>query len=231
MTFYMCYTTRIVLFLATSLVSFQCFSGSCKVDVSGGAWSSTCFEKVKEGRKVRSEYVGKIRPNRFGNAAVFISDTRELVIVDQAGVVRVPNVIYTGDNDSLGPSAGLVRYFAQGKGRDGVFTKKCGYIDGASLGVLVPASFDQCSSFNGEIAVACRDCTAYCLNSSDCQDSVFINGTSYDLDRNGRIVNTYMSAEISAVCGKNGTAIVKNTNGALYLKCQVAPDSPLKVDK
>lgn len=194
-------------------------------------WTTKCFENSAQGQKIKKGYIKNIRANRFGRSAIWLEDRLELIIVDNFGNIVVPNVFHAGDFDKLGEGHRLIRFSVPDTGFKEMQKGRCGYIDSSTLGIVVPASFDQCGSYVGGKAVACENCVKYCTEYPDCQDSVFIGGMSFVLNKTGKIVNKGPSHSLDTICGSPDKMSLREELGRKFIKCNPAQINPFQIGR
>jgi hypothetical protein len=89
------------IFMVVLTIVFACapVSGSsaelCPATENHRYWSRACFDMVGTVRQVKPNYVSHLTLNKAGFATIMIDGPRELVAVDQKGVVRIPNIFHT----------------------------------------------------------------------------------------------------------------------------------------
>jgi len=186
-------------------------------------WSEKCFEVHGAVRKVKSQFVSKLRPS--GNAIkILISETRELLAVDSRGRVILPNIAYTGDFDLPNPD-GVGRFGSVSSLKEG--TKgQCGYFREKDFKIIVAPKFDYCEAFSDGRGQACVDCVAYC-DDEECHSKTLVGGQGVELDIDGKIRRRFELPNMDEVCGKSdGVRIEKLINGMSKLHCSAKKSGP-----
>ncbi len=201
-------------------------AGLCPSTKSNQDWSIRCFEHTEAGRRVRPAHVKNIVVDKSGYATIMIDTPRELVAVDRRGVVAISNIYHTGDFDYPTARNNIGRFGVALKNEQGQSTFKCGYFHTVKWKIVIPAIYDNCHAFNEGEAVVCTDCTRYCTE-LECQNSVFIGGRGFAIDRRNKILRELVPHTLDSVCGGPERVRVKERSGASrHLQCLPAPGSP-----
>ena len=203
-------------------------AGLCPSTKSDLEWSSRCFENTGAGRRVKPAQVKNIVVNKSGYAIILIDTPRELLVVDRRGVVTISNIYHTGDFDYPTARNNIGRFEVTLKNAVGQSTSKCGYFHTVKLKIVIPAIYDNCHAFNEGAAVACTDCTRYCTE-AECQNSVFLGGQAFVIDRKNKILRKFEQYTLDSVCDSPELMILKERGGggaSKYLQCLPAPGSP-----
>lgn len=150
----------------------------------GQDWSARCFETAGSRRQVKQAFRSRLHFDRRGFVTIRIQDPVELVAVNRQGTVAIPGIHFWGDFDYPNAYGGISRFSVA----TGAKANKCGYFDDTTFAVIVPAIYDNCSSFQGGEATVCNGCTRHCTD-PDCHDSRFIGGDSLlTIDAKGRTI-------------------------------------------
>ena len=217
-----------MLALLVAFVSVSCTSAElCPSTDQNREWSSACFEGTGPARHVKRENIKKIIANKAGYATIMIDTPRELVAVDQSGAVRIPNIFHTGDFDFPNANRGLGRFQIITDNGRGETLSKCGYFDGVSFKIVIPATYDQCLAFAQGTATACNDCAKYCTE-RECQDSVLVGGRGFVVDGKNRVLQQFAPPPLDKACGGKPGKVVKVTETTSYLQCSPAATSPFE---
>lgn len=186
-------------------------------------WSEKCFEVHGAERKVKGQFVSKLRSNG-GVIKILISETRELLAVDSRGHVILPNIVYTGDFDLPNPD-GVGRFVSVTSLKAG--TKgQCGYFREKNFKIIVAPRFDYCEAFADGSAQACVDCVAYC-DDEECHSKTLVGGRGVEVDTVGKIRRRFELPNMNEVCGNSdGVRIEKLINGMSKLHCLAKKSGP-----
>lgn len=186
-------------------------------------WSEKCFQVDGAVRKVKGQFVSKLRSSS-GATKILISETRELLVVDSHGRVILPNIAYTGDFDLPNPN-GVGRFASVTSIKDGA-KRQCGYFREKNFKIIVAPKFDYCEAFVDGSAQACVDCVAYC-DDEDCHGKTLVGGRGVELDTEGRIRRRFDLPNIKSVCGQpDGARVEKLVNGMEILRCSAKKSGP-----
>jgi len=186
-------------------------------------WSEKCFQAQGAVRKVRDQFVDRLRSGG-GATRILVSETRELLAIDRHGRVILPNIAYTGDFDLPNPD-GIGRFSPVTSLKHGAKTQ-CGYFREENFKIIVAAQFDYCEAFVDGTAQACVDCVAYC-DDEECHGKTLVGGRGVELDTEGKIRRRFDLPNVDAVCGQSGGAhIEKLINGMAMLHCSTKKSGP-----
>lgn len=218
-----------LLFVIVASVSMSCTSAElCPRTDRNREWSSACFTGTGPARRVKSEHVKKIIANRAGYATIIIDSPHELVAVDRSGLVRIPNIYHTGDFDFPDANEGLGRFEVITNNDKGERLSKCGYFDGRSFKIIIPATYDQCLAFAQGTAKVCKDCAKICTE-PECQNSILVGGQGFSVDSKNRILRQFALPALDKACGDKQTSkMVKVTDITSYLQCGPVANSPFE---
>jgi hypothetical protein len=186
-------------------------------------WSKACFEVHGAVRKVKGQFVSKLRPSG-GPIKILISETRELLAVDARGRVILPNIVYTGDFDLPNPD-GVGRFASVTSPKAGA-KGQCGYFRETNFKIIVAPQFDYCEAFSDGKAQACVDCVAYC-DDEECRSKTLVGGRGVELDIEGKIRRRFALPTMHEVCGNSDDVrIEKLINGMSKLHCSAKKSGP-----
>lgn len=220
----------IVNFILTILVagsSVSCSSAElCPAPGKNGEWSSACFEGKGPARQLKPKYISRIIPNKAGFATIMIDRPRELVAVDQKGVVKIPNIVHSGDFDFPSAENGLGRFLITLGNGPAKVVSKCGYFDSATFQIVIPARYDECQAFNQGTAKVCQECKKYCTQ-PECQDSILVGGHGFIIDSKNTVLREFALPPLERACGdKQPGKLTKGAGAISYLQCTPAANSP-----
>lgn len=199
--------------------SFASASASdlCPSVTKENSWSKECFEQFGFQLRVKDKYLNNIVKNGVSRSVIFIRESFELVAVDASGSVVLRNIYHTEDYDYPDANLNIGRYAVNSGDHENVL--KCGYFDGISLTVVVPAIYDNCSPFQEGFAEVCIDCVKYCTE-PECQSSVFLGGNGFIIDGQGKISRSYNMRTLDNICNETDRVELLSTQGNLkYLRC------------
>lgn len=199
----------------------------CPPTNKSNEWSAQCFEGQGEARRVKPEFVKRIKPNRYGVATIVV-EPLELVAVDRTGKILVAGIWNTGDFDYPNAYKGIGRFYPNGSTWERKPDQKCGYFESKRFRIVVPAQYDHCGAFHGGEAVACTDCERYCTD-EDCHDAVYIGGQGVVLGTDGRVRRTFTPPSLKTVCDKPELLRLSKP-GAIppVLHCEPGENHPFK---
>lgn len=202
----------------------------CPPTNTGKAWSVKCFEGESNNRRIKSEFIKKVRANAYGMAKISIEDSpdmpREVIAVDRYGKVVIPNIHHTGDFDYPSAYHGVGRFSVIKIDVSGGRIEKCGYFKSPQFRILTPAEFDLCNAFDKEGAYACKDCVSYCSDSS-CHVRIFIGGRGFVLGTDGKIKREFVMKTLETYCRRPELVRLKKTNdGTVSIHCDGPSDNP-----
>lgn len=200
-------------------------STACPVTSKDREWSAACFSGGKSSRVVKPVHRQKLRLNRAGFAAITIDEPREVVIVDRHGKVVIPDVYFGGDFGFPHGRSGRMSFQAPVRQSDGTVKGKCGYIDAATYRLVISARYDHCRTFEDPVTITCTGCIQYCTE-MECQNSTFINGQGYQINRFGKVLKEFPLPVLAQYCGAGESASVEHRGGSLapYLRC-IGPET------
>jgi len=192
-----------------SVILMQTASGSeqCPSEAAGETWSPQCFDVINETRRLKQEFVSKVKFDPHGFAAISIGQPIELAIVNRRGEIVIPHIRHTGDFDYPDAPSRIGRFAVEYNKANGEPASKCGYFSLDSYQIIVPAQFDHCQAFKKEETYACKECASYC-NSEDCQNSTYVGGTRFVIGRNGAITREIRLPGLDQICSANRSAKV-----------------------
>lgn len=209
---------KILIFIFALFASSANASNTCP-DFDSREWSSHCFVKTPEGSKVAPSHLKNLVFNDVGIARVVISHPRELVAVDRKGVIVIPDIAHTGDFDYPDARHGLGRFRSVHVNDSGKAVSKCGYFDGASFKIVIPADYDHCEAFGEETAIVCVGCEVYCIE-LECRNSTFAGGQGFEISPNNVVLRKFLFSPIDSICGALKTArVTKISAASSYLEC------------
>ncbi|MBK9577937.1 MAG: hypothetical protein IPO40_12755 [Fibrobacteres bacterium] len=209
------------LVLLAVLLSQAAHAASACLDPSG-EWSSECFETRGGQRQVKKAYRRNLRVDRSGFATLTIKSPRELVAVDRRGVVVVSGIYFWGDFDHPNPDGGISRFSVPADSGK----RKCGYFNDTTFAVVVPAIWDNCTSFRNGEASACNGCVRYCTE-VECQHSVLIGGdSSLTFDAKGNVTGRERPVMLGQACPEGAAPRTWMDGSTMHLKCP-SPNAPL----
>lgn len=210
------------LLLLCAGVTATATAASCPQTNKDHEWSADCFESTANGRRVKAEYLRNMRPKKSGVDVIAIKQPRELLAVDRRGRVLISHINHTGDFDYPTAPDNMGRFGVASRDASGKPVFKCGYFDTARFKVVIPAQYDHCRSFQNHEARVCNDCIEYCTE-SECQNSVFLGGTGFTLNRHNKVISSGPQRTLDSICG--GKATVDNTQGTTpHLWCGKPPE-------
>jgi len=127
----------------------QTASGSeqCPSEAAGETWSPQCFDVINETRRLKQEFVSKVKFDPHGFAAISIGQPIELAIVNRRGEIVIPHIRHTGDFDYPDAPSRIGRFAVEYNKANGEPASKCGYFSLDSYQIIVPAQFDHCQAF------------------------------------------------------------------------------------
>lgn len=190
-------------------------------------WSAQCFERQGDARRVKPEFVKRIKTNKYGVATILV-DPLELVAVNSKGKVLVAGIRNTGDFDYPRAYKGIGRFYPNGNNHDRKPEQKCGYFESKRFTVVVPAEYDHCKAFHKDEAIACTDCEQYCTD-QDCHDTVFIGGQGVALGTDGRVKKTFALPTLETICEKPELLRLSEPGAATrVLQCAPGENNPFK---
>ena len=213
-------------FVLVALASLSCTSAElCPPTDQNLMWSSACFEGSGTSRKVKPEYASNIIANKAGNATIVIGNPREMIAVDRSGAVKVPHIFHTGDFDFPNASESIGRFQITAGVAPSTTLTKCGYFDGRSFEIKIPAAYDHCLAFADGVATVCNQCAQYCTE-PDCQNSVLVGGEGLAVDKSNRIVRRFALPPLEKACGGTAGKIVQISERNSYLQCPPSAAGP-----
>jgi hypothetical protein len=212
------------LWLATCIHAFA--ADLCPPTKTGAEWSVECFEGKEDARRVKAQYLDRIRFNAHGIATILIGIPRELLAVDRKGNVVVPDIRHAGDFDYPSAYRGIGRFSVIKTDAAGNRTEKCGYFKSPQFRILIPAEFNQCEAFNKNGAYACKDCVSYCSD-ADCHVREFIGGRGFVLGTDGAVKKEFVVKTLETYCRRPDLVRVTPTGGGTSLiRCDGPSDNP-----
>lgn len=213
-------------FFLVALATVSCASAElCPSTDQNLEWSSDCFAGTAATRHVKPAHTTKIIANEAGYATIMIGSPRELVAVDRSGVVRIPNIFHTGDFDYPNASEGLSRFQIAAVNGTGKTVTKCGYFNGRSFTIAIPATYDHCLAFAHGSAAVCNDCAKYCTE-PECQNSILVGGQGLTINSTNEVLRRFAPPSLAKACGGEAGKVVKISETNSYLQCRPAANSP-----
>jgi len=167
-------------------------------------WAASCFEADDTGRRVKQQYVGRLRLDNRGHTTIVIGQPRELVAVNRQGKVVVPGIFHTGDFDFKDAQGGIGRFQVTQNTLGSKAVPKCGYFDSRDFRIVIPAEYAQCRPFADGEAIACKDCVSLCM-APECQHSVLVNGEGVTLGPEGTVRRRFRLPDMKTVCAKTSS--------------------------
>ena len=211
---------KIVASFILSMFSIVVFATeSCPPTGDNVEWTAQCFEMRNDARHVKATFLSGLKVDKYGATTIMITEPRELVAVDGAGKVIVPEIRHTGDFDYPNAENGIGRFSDIVKNSAGESKEQCGFFRDTNFGIVVPAQFDYCGPFKGEQATVCKGCKSYCTG-PDCQDSVMVGGQALVLGMNGKVQETYNLPSMEKLCRPQESLVTGNMgNGEVWIHC------------
>lgn len=173
----------------------------------------------------------KIKPNNKATtrSLIELNDGIELAVIDHTREIVVPNVFRAGDFDIGSDGHRLIRFRVPESGFKNMKKGKCGYIDSITLNIMVPATYDECSPFIDDRAIACISCEKYCTEYPDCQNSVLLGGTTFTLNISGKVESKTKSGSVDAFC-KASKSITSQESRTKFIKCEPTENNPFQME-
>lgn len=186
-------------------------------------WSADCFTTEGETRRLKPQYLKRIKPDKTGVDLLWNDETRYFDAVNRKGLVVMPGIYVTGDFDYRQAEKGVSRFSSNGK---------CGYFKVTSFKVVIPPIYDVCYAFQEGVAYTCQDCVEYCDEDEDCHLPMMVGGRGFELDLKGRVLKQFTLPPLERACGKAGVAESGMRYGVRHwLRCNEDPDHPFKMPK
>lgn len=213
-----------VLLAARTSLAFS--ADICPITTTNREWSAHCFEGEGDTRRVKAQFIKRLRVNHDGMATVLIAEPRELVAVNREGKVVIPGIRHSGDFDYPNAQLGIGRFYANSRNPYGKPVQRCGYFQSNGLQIIVSAQFDHCQPFKEEQALACTGCVSYCTE-TDCQNSVYVGGQGVVLGSDGKLRSSFPLPTLETVCASPGLLRIEElSSSAVMLKCLDGPKNP-----
>lgn len=185
-----------------------------------GYWAAACFMTEGEVRRIKPQYLKRLKLDKSGFDVIFVEETLERLAVNRKGVVVIPGIRWTGDFDYPDAEGGVGRFAANGK---------CGFFKAPAFKIVIPAAYDFCDPFHDGEAAVCTNCREYCLD-EDCHLSTFVGGEGYVFNLKGRLLRRFQPPALEQACGKAGVAEVRNPDHKVpLLECKPDPNDPFKM--
>lgn len=195
----------------------------CPVTSISREWSATCFDTGPGGRKVKTQFLSRVRFGRQSHAALIILSPSELVFVNRRGtLVRLQRKYLDQLDFDFEPAEGAIGRFGYlvGKGTPAL-RFKCGFYRRSNYEVLVAPIYDECDSFNDGTALVCLGCKDYC-DSGDCHDSNFAGGEGLVINEKHEILERFPLPSLP-LCRSDAEASAVEGDSP---KCRPRPPNP-----
>ncbi|MCB9497503.1 MAG: WG repeat-containing protein [Fibrobacteria bacterium] len=211
------HTIWIAILLVAFPISHPVVAASCPD--RNGEWSAKCFETKDDQRRVKKAHRKRLQFDRNGYETLRIKFPVELVAVNRQGMVVVPNIYFWSDFDYPNDQGGISRFSAPSdSGRS-----KCGYFIDSTFTVIVPAAYDNCTTFLEGAGMVCNNCIRYCFD-PDCHDERFIGGEDrLVFDAGGRLLRKAEPLRLEEVCEEGGTPNVRIEGATRIMTCPSPP--------
>ena len=177
---------------------------ACPEEGANAEWAASCFLADKDGRRLKPQYVSRLRFDSSGHTTLAVSNPREWVAVNRQGKVVVPGIRHTGDFDFRNAEGGIGRFDTSPAGRGSKARPQCGYFDSRSFRIVIPAEYTQCRPFANGAAIACKACVSVCVE-PECQDSILVDGDGVALGPDGTVRKRFRLPDRKTVCAALGS--------------------------
>lgn len=155
-----------------------------KVDCPKGEWTEACFQHKAEERRIKPQYLGRIKFQRNGFAVIYV-ESGETVAVNRKGVVVVPG-IESGNYDYRDSEGGIAIFSFPAKNSTSDFDKyNCGYFRLSDFKIVVPPVYNHCALFHKQKALVCKNCRPDCI---DCNMTAYYGGEAFVINAKNEIL-------------------------------------------
>lgn len=173
-------------------------------DCPKSEWTEGCFDHKADGRRIKPQYLNRIKFQRNGFAVIYLEST-ELVAVNRKGEVVVPGIV-SGNYDYRDAEGGIAMFSIPGKNSTSDLNEyTCGFFQLSNFKIVVPPVYNRCAGFHNQKAYVCKNCRPDCV---DCYTTAYYgDGEGFVIDRNNNILKRVTLPKIplcSTVQGNGG---------------------------
>lgn len=165
-------------------------------------WTAGCFYDSADGRRLKPEYLKRVKFQRNGFAVLYL-DPNESVAINRNGKVVIPGIV-SGQFHYTEAEDGIAAFYANGRQHDESFSTKCGYFQISNFSVVIPPVYDICGRFYRKKAYVCVNCELDC---TDCHSYEYYGGEGFVINRKNEVLRRVTLPKIprcSTVEGRGG---------------------------
>ena len=174
-----------------------------KVTCPKGKWTAACFEHKAEERRIKPEYLGRVKFQRNGFAVVHL-EPYETVAVNRKGIVVVPG-IESGNYDYRDAEGGIATFSVPAKKSTSKFDQyNCGFFRLSDFKIIIPPIYNRCGSFHQQKAFVCKNCRPDCI---ECNREAYYGGEGFVINKKHEILKRVSLPKLpscSTVAGVGG---------------------------
>jgi hypothetical protein len=147
-------------------------------------WTEACFDHTAVGRRIKPQYLKRIRFQRNGFAVLHLK-SGETIAVDKKGRVVVPGIV-TGNYDFRDAEGGIAMFSIPAKNSTSKFDRyNCGYFQLSNFEIIIPPVYNRCDDFQNQKAYVCTNCRHDCV---DCNSVRYYGGEGFVINTKNEIL-------------------------------------------
>ena len=147
-------------------------------------WNESCFEQTPTVRRVKPQYLSRIKFQRNGFAVLYLEPYGTLA-VNRKGEVVISGIV-SGNYDYRDAESGIAMFSIPAKNSTSEFTRyNCGFFRLSDFKIVVPAVYNECESFHRQQAYVCTNCRLDCV---ECNVVAYYGGEGFVIDAKNEIL-------------------------------------------
>lgn len=174
---------HVVVLLVGLIISFSSTAAPSELPCPKDGWTAACFEQTSTGRRLKAQYLRRVKFQQNGFAVLFV-EPRELVGINRNGSVVIPGII-SGTTDYRDAEDGIARFSIPAAKSGSRRPSRCGYFRLSDFKVVIPAIYDYCGAFFRGQAYTCTDCQLDCV---ECHSLEYYGGQAYYVNKRNQIL-------------------------------------------
>lgn len=184
---------KIIIFFAWLIAALATSLPAAKAEIvcSEKKWTETCFENAADGRRLKPQYLKRVKFQRNGFAVLYL-DAVESVAINRKGRVVIPGIV-SGEFDYTESEDGIALFYAKKPEKGDNNTARCGYFQLSNFKVVIPPVYNICERFYRQKAHVCVNCGLDC---TDCQSYRYYGGEAFVINKKNEVLKRIVLPKI-----------------------------------